>query len=104
MDNSRPEETRADTKGDDYTRRLEDRSGVWWKRLLNVQAPYQWNLRRQDLGRTLDIGCGIGRNLPSLPPGSLGVDHNATSVATARARGLHAMTTDEFFASKKVRL
>ena len=70
----------------------EPRSGVWWKRLLNVQAPYQWNLRRQHLGRTLDIGCGIGRNLPSLPPGSLGVDHNATSIATARARGLHAMT------------
>ena len=103
MDDSRRPEGRPDTKGDAYTRRLEDRSGVWWKRLLNVQAPYQWNLRRQDLGRTLDIGCGIGRNLPSLPPGSLGVDHNATSIAAARARGLHAMTTEEFLASEQAR-
>ncbi len=99
MDDSSPSEARPDTTGDDYTRRLEDRSSVWWKRLLNVQAPYQWNLRRQHLGRTLDIGCGIGRNLPSLPPGSLGVDHNATSIAVARARGLHAMTVEEFLSS-----
>ena len=54
---------------------------VWWKKALNVQAPYRWNLRRQRLGRTLDVGCGIGRNLETLDPGSVGVDHNEHSVA-----------------------
>jgi SAM-dependent methyltransferase len=103
MDETTPDPARPDTRGDDYTRRLEDRSGVWWKRLLDVQAPYRWNLRRQDLGRTLDIGCGIGRNLPTLPPGSVGVDHNETSIASAKAHGLRAMTAEEFLASDDAR-
>lgn len=91
------------TEGEDYARRLVQRGGARWKRLLNVQAPYQWNLRRHDLGATLDVGCGIGRNLRSLPPGSLGVDHNRTSVEVARAAGLDAMTTDEFLASDRAK-
>src|SRR6188472_1826768 len=77
----------ADTTSDDYARRLEQREFAWWKRLLNVQAPYQWNLRRQGLGRTLEIGCGIGRNLQTLGSDSVGVDHNSTSVRTALERG-----------------
>jgi 2-polyprenyl-3-methyl-5-hydroxy-6-metoxy-1,4-benzoquinol methylase len=48
------------------------------------------------LGRTLDVGCGIGRNLVSLPSGSLGVDHNASSIEVARSRGLDAITSEEF--------
>jgi SAM-dependent methyltransferase len=87
------------TDGEEYTRRLVERGGAPWKRFLNVQAPYQWNLRRRDLGRTLDVGCGIGRNLPTLAPGSVGVDQNATSVALARENGLQATTADEFFTS-----
>ena len=89
------------TEGEDYARRLVERGGARWKRLLNVQAPYQWNLRRHHLGVTLDIGCGVGRNLRSLAPGSLGVDHNHTSVEVARSAGFDAMTTDEFLASDR---
>jgi SAM-dependent methyltransferase len=70
-----------------------------WKRVLNVQFPYQWNVRRLGLGTTLDVGCGIGRNLCHLPAGSIGVDHNERAVEYARARGLPAMTAEEFFAS-----
>lgn len=87
------------TDGEDYARRLVDRGGVPWKRFLNVQAPYQWNLRRRNLARTLDVGCGIGRNLSTLAPGSVGVDHNVTAVALARESGFQAMTVDEFFTS-----
>lgn len=90
-----------DTRGEDYTRRLQDRGSARWKQVLDVQAPYRWNLRRHDLGRTLDVGCGIGRNLVSLPPGSLGVDHNASSVALARERGLDALTVEEWEASDR---
>lgn len=88
------------TEGKDYTDRLEGLSNIWWKRLLNTQAPYHWKLRRADLGRTLEIGCGIGRLLAALPFGSMGVDHNPESVAHCRARGLDAMTTEEFLASE----
>jgi SAM-dependent methyltransferase len=84
-----------------YTRRLAARSGARWKRVLDVQAPYRWNLRRL-LGerRTLDVGCGIGRNLAHLPAGSVGVDHNATSVQVCRDAGLDARTVDEFLAGE----
>lgn len=85
----------------DYAERLERLESVWWKRLLDVQRPYRWNIRRLNLGRTLDVGCGIGRNLSHLGGNGVGVDHNATSVELCRQRGLTAYTTDEFFASKE---
>jgi SAM-dependent methyltransferase len=90
-----------DTRGEEYARRLQTKEQASWKRLLNVQAPYQWNLRRHDLGRTLDVGCGIGRNLATLGPGSIGVDHNASSVEIARGRGLEALTVAEWEASPR---
>jgi SAM-dependent methyltransferase len=89
-----------DTTGEDYARRLMEKQQVWWKKLLNVQAPYQWNLRRQGLGRTLDVGCGIGRNLETLGNDSVGVDHNESSVNVARERGGTAMTATEFHAGE----
>ena len=67
--------------------------------MLNVQAPYRWRLRRQQLGRTLDVGCGLGRNLDVLEPGSVGVDHNPTSIRIAREQGHDAYTVEEFLAS-----
>ena len=90
----------GDTSGEDYARRLQAKQQVWWKRALNVQAPYRWNLRRQRLGRTIDVGCGIGRNLETLDPGSVGVDHNAHAVAVARDRGVTALTVAEWEASE----
>jgi SAM-dependent methyltransferase len=89
------------TSDDWYAQRLLDKEGARWKRWLDVQAPYRWNLRRQGLGRTLDVGCGIGRNLGSLPPGSVGVDHNKESVAECRRRGLTAFTTEEWEAGAR---
>lgn len=68
--------------------------------MLHVQAPYRWNIRRLDLGRVLDIGCGIGRNLEHLGGTGIGVDHNAASIAIARDRGLTAFTVAGFHASE----
>lgn len=84
------------TVGADYADRLIRLRSVWWKRLIDVQAPYRRNIRRLRLGRTLDIGCGIGRNLQHLGEGAVGVDHNPHSVAIARAQGLRAYTVTEF--------
>lgn len=88
-----------DTRGSEYADRLQRLEGARWKQLLDVQAPYRWNLRRLLAGRVLDVGCGIGRNLPALGAGSVGVDHNADSVAIARQRGFDARTVDEFTSS-----
>lgn len=96
---SKQEPGRGDTASSDYAARLRLTQRVWWKRLLPVQAPYRWNLRRQRLGRTLEVGCGIGRNLAALPRGSVGVDHNRAAVEIARAAGLQALTTDEWATS-----
>lgn len=85
-----------DTTSDAYAERLVRHEGARWKQVLDVQRPYRWNLRRMRLGRTLDVGCGLGRNLTTLAAGSLGVDHNSSSIEVARSRGLNAVTTDEF--------
>ncbi|MBM6405965.1 glycosyltransferase [Phycicoccus sp. CSK15P-2] len=88
-------ETEPRTRGRDYTERLlTSESG--WRRRLDVQRPYRWNLRRLELGRCLDIGCGTGRNLVGLDDGSVGVDHNVSSVRVCRDRRLEAYTPEEF--------
>ncbi len=96
---ARPGAATADV---DYADRLNRLQNKRWKKVLNVQAPYRANIRRMRLGRTLDVGCGNGRNLSDLPAGSVGVDHNAHLVAAARARDCRAYTVDEFFADPAV--
>ena len=91
---------RPATDGADYTERLQRLGSRGWKRLLPTRAPYRWNIRRLNLGRTLDVGCGIGRNLAHLGGNSVGVDHNATSIAACRANGFTAYTIEDFFASE----
>jgi len=86
------------TAGPEYARRLQTLSGARWKRVLDVQAPYRAHLRRLHLGRTLDVGCGTGRNLAALDPGSVGVDHNPHSVEIACKAGLPAVTIEQFLA------
>lgn len=91
------------TESHEYAQRLERLEGAWWKRALDVQRPYRWNLRRLQPGFVLDVGCGIGRNLSHLDGLGVGVDHNPASVATCRERGLTACTADEFAGSDYAR-
>lgn len=89
--------TGHETAGAEYAERLRRLETARWKRVLDAQRPYRWNLRRLGLGRCLDVGCGIGRNLLNLGPDAVGVDHNADSIALCRERGLTAFTTEEFY-------
>lgn len=89
----------ARTRDEAYARRLQRLEGARWKRVLSAQAPYRWNVRRLGLGFTLDVGCGIGRNLRHLDGNGVGVDHNPTSIRVARNAGLTAFTPDEFLDS-----
>jgi SAM-dependent methyltransferase len=89
----------SDTRSGEYTRRLVLLEQARWKRLLDVQAPYRWNLHRLAPGLTLDLGCGTGRNLAHLGTDGVGIDHNEGSVAIARSRGFEAFSPSEFVTS-----
>lgn len=84
-----------------YALRLKARSATAWKRALDVQAPFRWNLRRLQPGYVLDLGCGIGRNLVHVR--GVGVDPNPGCVAEARAAGLLAYSPEAFAASDEAR-
>jgi SAM-dependent methyltransferase len=89
----------ASTKEEAYAERLVRKQTVWWKLFFDVQAPYRWNLRRIKPGLTLEIGCGIGRNLLHLGEESVGVDHSVHCVEIARRRGCRAFTPADFTTS-----
>lgn len=82
----------------EYADRLKRLQQSPWKRVLDVQAPYRWNLRRLEMGHVLDIGCGIGRNLINLG-GGVGIDPNLSAIEIARAHGLTAYSPEAFDAS-----
>ena len=94
----------GDTRSSAYAERLEGYD-KGWKRLLDVQRPYRWNIRRLGLGFVLDVGCGVGRNLLHLGGrgAGVGVDHAAPTVERARARGLEVYTPEGFKASDHAR-
>ena len=86
-----------------YTGRLAHLEQRWIRRVIDVQAPYRWNLRRLDLGFVLDVGCGLGRNLVHLDGNGVGIDHNPACLDAARARGLTVYSPDDFARSPDAR-
>jgi len=92
----------ADSTAPDYAGRLKAHQ-VWWKRMLDVQAPYRWNLRRLKPGYVLDVGCGLGRNLGHLGGHGVGVDPNPACLAEARAGGFVVYSPEAFAASPEAR-
>jgi 2-polyprenyl-3-methyl-5-hydroxy-6-metoxy-1,4-benzoquinol methylase len=79
-----------------YTKRLVALQRKSWKSMTDVQRPYRWNLRRLKPGKTLDVGCGIGRSLAALPNGSIGIDHNPHSVDIVNRMGLVGFLPEDF--------
>src|SRR5262245_4239843 len=103
MSDRRPDDE-PPTRSVAYARHLARDGGRWWKRRLNVQAPYRWNLRRLDPGLVLDVGCGLGRNLAHLDGNGVGIDHNPACLAAARERGLTVYSPEDFAVSPDARL
>ena len=87
-------QNRTDSR--EYAERLQLLQGAFWKTLLDVQAPYRWNIRRLIRGTTLDIGCGIGRNLLHLGGNGVGIDRSEHCLAQARLKELTVFSPDEF--------
>src|SRR3979409_2582921 len=87
----------SEASGTGYAQRLAARQGSGWKRW--VPNPYRWYLRHLQLGRVLEVGCGVGRNLGYLAGAGLGIEPDAQAVAICRERGLAVFTPDEFEAA-----
>lgn len=83
------------TNQPDYCQRLLG-SDKRWKQILNVQYPYRRALEKMNLGKTIDIGCGIGRILAWLDKDSIGVDHNPSSIEVCLSKSLSAVTSEKF--------
>ena len=84
------------TNSESYYEELLNNTEKFWKKLIPVQLPYKLNLKHLKPGRTLEIGCGLGRNLRVLDESSIGLDHNAISVSHCQSEGLSARTISEF--------
>ena len=67
-----------------------------------LQFPYRAHLKCLSLGKTLDIGCGAGRNLRALNQESVGIDHNEWLVKACNQNGLKAYLTDDFVKKSEV--
>lgn len=91
------------TNNEEYAARLIDLQSATWKEMLRFLDPYGWQIKAICKANTLEVGSGIGRNLRSLKGRSLGVDHNATSVEFANAKGFKSLTTEDFFTEYKDR-
>lgn len=76
--------------GEDYARYQMDRS--WLRK--SVRRIYLQSAASQLVGRTVDLGCGVGELLSRLPAGSIGLDVNPVSVEHCRQQGLEAQVYD----------
>ena len=86
--------TNSNTQAAEYAHRLLTLGSARWKRVLDVQRPYRWNLKRLNPGFMLDVGCGIGRNLMHVE--GVGIDHNSHALDISRDRGLTVYLPEDF--------
>jgi 2-polyprenyl-3-methyl-5-hydroxy-6-metoxy-1,4-benzoquinol methylase len=92
-----------DTKTADYTLYLEQSRAIRWKKFFDVQKPYRNKLLSLELGRTPEVGCGIGRILKTLND-SVGVDHNRASIDIAKKQGLDCYVNNDFHKSRHAKV
>jgi SAM-dependent methyltransferase len=84
----------GETTGASYADRLKRIQLASWRERIRILDPWGRHLRTLKPGYTLEVGCGIGRNLQFLSGHAVGIDHNPTSVETCSDRGFLAFTPD----------
>lgn len=84
-----------DSLSSEYAEQLYRHQSSLWKKIFDVQLPYRLNLQHLNPGLTLDVGCGVGRNLRNLGKNAVGVDPNVECVNLARRAGFTAFLPDE---------
>ncbi len=92
------------TQEEEYANYLIKAQDIGWKNKIDVQMPYRRNLQKLSLGKTLDIGCGIGRNLKVLQGGSVGIDHNKFMIKHLNNLGYKTYTASSFKKSELAKL
>ena len=85
------------TESEEYFHEIEGNTNRFLRKLLPTNLPYSLNLKFNHLGRTLEIGSGLGRNLSVLPQGSIGFEHNVNSADYCRTKlGLEVLGKEQF--------
>jgi hypothetical protein len=64
----------------------------WWRK--QVRQGYLRDIRQQCIGKTIDLGCGVGELLKLLPNGSIGLEINPFAVRYCQAEGLNVALYD----------
>lgn len=83
------------TDSNEYFEEIYSNTAKPWKKIIPVQLPYKYNLKRQNLGKVLEIGAGLGRNQGFLRE-AVGVEHNQFSVDYCRSKGFEVYLPKEF--------
>ena len=87
--------SKNNTNSSAYFEELNSNTTKLWKKFLPLQLPYKYNLRRQSLGKVLEIGAGLGRNQAFLND-SVGVEHNPRSVQLCQKMGYRVLFPASF--------
>lgn len=80
---------------EEYFSYLKENQDALWKKLLCVRLPYILFLKFFSLGRSVEVGCGVGRNLKHLHRDSVGVDVIPECVQLCNERGLCAVLPED---------
>jgi SAM-dependent methyltransferase len=88
--------TVSSTTSLEYTERLIKKQDSGLKKLIKTFDPYKHHIRKVIEGKTLEVGCGIGRVIGFSPEQIVGVDHNAHSIETCQNKGFQAFRVEEF--------
>ena len=85
------------TASEEYFHEIQVNTNRFLRKILPTNLPYSLNLKFNRLGRTLEIGSGLGRNLSVLPLGSIGFEHNTKSADYCRRKlGLTVLGNEQF--------
>jgi SAM-dependent methyltransferase len=87
--------SKNNTNSHPYFEELNANTTKLWKKFLPLQLPYKYNLRRQSLGKVLEIGAGLGRNQAFLND-SVGVEHNPRSAQFCQNIGYRVLVPASF--------